>query len=70
MKATLHVSMQIICSNEETTVPGVFAIGDAVEGAPELTPTAIQAGKLLARRLFGGDDCSALHVPYHIVPCI
>lgn len=62
--------MQIICSNEETTVSGVFALGDAVEGAPELTPTAIQAGKLLARRLFGGDDCSALYRPIssHIVP--
>lgn len=36
-------------------MPGVFGIGDAVEGVPELTPSAIQAGRLLARRLFGGE---------------
>ncbi|CAN0441671.1 unnamed protein product [Ascophyllum nodosum] len=43
----------IITNNEETTVPGVFGIGDVAEGVPELTPAAVQAGKLLARRLFG-----------------
>ena len=48
--------VQMVCTNEETTVPGVFGIGDAVEGVPELTPSAIQAGRLLARRLFGGDN--------------
>lgn len=47
---------QMICRNEETTVPGVFGIGDAVEDVPELTPSAIQAGRLLARRLFGGGN--------------
>lgn len=34
---------------------GVFGIGDAVDGVPELTPSAIQAGRLLAMRLFGGE---------------
>ena len=38
---------------EQTNVPHVYAIGDILEGKPELTPVAIQAGKLLARRLFG-----------------
>ena len=38
---------------EQTNVPHVYAIGDVLEGKPELTPVAIQAGKLLARRLFG-----------------
>lgn len=52
--------VQIICHNEETSVPGVFGIGDAVEGVPELTPSAIQAGRLLARRLFGGEDHNLL----------
>jgi thioredoxin reductase (NADPH) len=32
----------------------IFAIGDVIEGMPELTPVAIQAGRLLAGRLFGG----------------
>lgn len=39
---------------EQTNVPYVYAIGDILEGKLELTPVAIQAGKLLARRLFGG----------------
>jgi thioredoxin reductase (NADPH) len=50
----LHGSSgKILCENEQTSVPHVYAIGDIVHGAPELTPVAILAGKLLARRLFG-----------------
>ena len=37
------------CSN----VNNIFAIGDCAVGRPELTPVAIQAGKMLARRLVG-----------------
>ncbi|KAL6046656.1 hypothetical protein STEG23_017562, partial [Scotinomys teguina] len=40
-------------AQEATSVPHIFAIGDVAEGRPELTPTAIKAGKLLAQRLFG-----------------
>lgn len=39
---------------DETNVPGIYAIGDVVTGRPELTPVAVQAGELLARRLFAG----------------
>ncbi len=39
---------------EQTNVPYIYAIGDVLQGKPELTPVAIQAGLLLARRLFGG----------------
>ncbi|XP_024619126.1 thioredoxin reductase 3 isoform X5 [Neophocaena asiaeorientalis asiaeorientalis] len=39
---------------EQSSVPYVYAVGDVVEGQPELTPVAVQAGRLLARRLFGG----------------
>lgn len=38
--------------NEQTNVPSIYAIGDILEGKPELTPVAIQAGQLLARRMF------------------
>ena len=38
--------------NEATNVPHIFAIGDVVNGRQELTPVAIQAGTLLAKRLF------------------
>lgn len=38
--------------NEQTNVPNVYAVGDVLNGKPELTPVAIHAGRLLARRLF------------------
>jgi len=40
--------------DDATNVPHIFAIGDVALGRPELTPPAIQAGVLLARRMFGG----------------
>ena len=40
---------------ERTNVDSIFAIGDVLDDKPELTPVAIQAGKLLARRLCGAD---------------
>ncbi|NXI71406.1 TRXR2 reductase, partial [Anseranas semipalmata] len=43
----------IVDASEATSVPHIYAVGDITEGRPELTPTAIAAGKLLARRLFG-----------------
>jgi thioredoxin reductase (NADPH) len=39
-------------TEEETNVKGVYCIGDAMYGIPELTPIAIAQGKFLARRLF------------------
>uniref|UniRef100_A0AAY4EI60 thioredoxin-disulfide reductase (NADPH) n=1 Tax=Denticeps clupeoides TaxID=299321 RepID=A0AAY4EI60_9TELE len=50
---------------EQTNVPHIYAIGDILEGKWELTPVAIQAGKLLARRLFGGSmaKCDYVNVP-------
>lgn len=38
---------------EQSTIPHIYAVGDVLDGTPELTPVAIQAGILLARRLFG-----------------
>ncbi|KAJ8380214.1 hypothetical protein SKAU_G00009920 [Synaphobranchus kaupii] len=43
----------ILADNEASTVPNIYAIGDIGKDRPELTPVAIKAGKLLARRLFG-----------------
>ena len=40
--------------NDKTTADNIYAVGDVLDGKPELTPVAIQAGKLLARRLFAG----------------
>eukprot|EP01029_Cantina_marsupialis_P002471 TRINITY_DN12302_c0_g1_i1.p1 TRINITY_DN12302_c0_g1~~TRINITY_DN12302_c0_g1_i1.p1 ORF type:complete len:599 (-),score=226.78 TRINITY_DN12302_c0_g1_i1:644-2440(-) len=45
---------KIICNNEQTSNPHIYAIGDVVSGNLELTPVAIASGQLLSRRLFGG----------------
>lgn len=48
---------------EQTNVPHIYGIGDILDGKLELTPVAIQAGKLLARRLYGG---SKVKVDLHL----
>ncbi|XP_018566419.1 thioredoxin reductase 2, mitochondrial isoform X1 [Anoplophora glabripennis] len=47
--------------NEQTNVPHIYAVGDVLYKKPELTPVAILAGRLLARRLFGN---STLNMDY------
>lgn len=47
-------SGKIHANKEQTSVPHIYGIGDVLEGYPELTPVAIQAGRLLANRLFNG----------------
>lgn len=48
-------NMKIICNQyEQSNIPNIWAVGDVSDGKPELTPVAIHAGLLLARRLFGG----------------
>jgi len=51
--------------NERTNVPHIYAIGDIVKGGLELTPVAIKAGRLLARRLYNKSTLlmNYLHVP-------
>ena len=50
---------------EQTNVPNIYAIGDVLQGKHELTPIAIQAGKLLAKRLVAGgkQHCDYVNVP-------
>lgn len=50
---------------EQSSVPYVHAVGDIVDGKLELTPVAIEAGKLLSKRLFSGSEreCDYLNVP-------
>eukprot|EP01107_Rhizomastix_libera_P004453 TRINITY_DN174_c0_g1_i1.p1 TRINITY_DN174_c0_g1~~TRINITY_DN174_c0_g1_i1.p1 ORF type:complete len:566 (+),score=149.29 TRINITY_DN174_c0_g1_i1:49-1746(+) len=42
----------ITTADDQSSIPHIFAIGDVNDGKPELTPVAIRAGKLLAKRLF------------------
>lgn len=41
-------------ADERTNIDHIYAIGDCKDGVMELTPSAIKAGKLLSKRLFGG----------------
>ena len=45
---------------QNTSVKGVYAVGDAATGGLELTPVAIAAGRRLADRLFGGEPAARL----------
>ncbi|XP_069793536.1 thioredoxin reductase 3 [Narcine bancroftii] len=54
---------KILVDNEEkTNVPYIYGIGDVIDGKLELTPVAIQAGKLLARRLYSGSTLKCDYV--------
>lgn len=46
----------VVSDDEKSSVDNIYAIGDCAEGRPELTPPAIMAGRLLARRLFNGKN--------------
>jgi glutathione reductase (NADPH) len=52
---------------QETSAPGVYAIGD-VTGQVALTPVAIAAGRRLADRVFGGK--AGRHLDYDMVPTV
>ena len=55
------ISDEADCSN----ISNIFAIGDVLENRPELTPMAIQAGKLLGRRITGSGK---MLTDYDLVP--
>ncbi|CAG5011480.1 unnamed protein product [Parnassius apollo] len=55
---------KISAATEQTNVPHVYAVGDVLAARPELTPVAIHAGRLLARRLFAG---ASQHMDYENV---
>jgi len=55
----------IVGDDDQTSVSNIYAIGDCAKGRLELTPTAIMAGQLLAKRLFA---LSAVLMDYRNVP--
>ncbi|TYZ64956.1 hypothetical protein PybrP1_010263 [[Pythium] brassicae (nom. inval.)] len=58
----------VVDAQENTSVPGIYAIGDVTTTGWELTPVAIAAGRRLSDRLFGGEPDAALH--YHQIPTV
>ncbi|XP_003377568.1 thioredoxin reductase 1, cytoplasmic [Trichinella spiralis] len=55
----------LVNEKDQTTVSNIYAIGDIQHGRAELTPVAIKAGKLLARRLYSD---SQLLMNYDNIP--
>ena len=55
----------IVDQQDRSNIENIWAIGDVSDGKQELTPVAIQAGNLLAKRIFGK---SQLLMDYQNVP--
>jgi len=53
-----------------TTAQGVYAVGDIITGAIQLTPVAIAAGRLLSDRLYGGVPEEQTIMDYDMVPTV
>ena len=54
---------------QNTSVPGIYALGDIMEGGIELTPVAVKAGRKLAERLFNPELPDA-KMDYELVPTV
>jgi len=54
---------------QNTSVPGIYALGDIMEGGIELTPVAVKAGRMLAERLFNPELPDA-KMDYDLVPTV
>jgi glutathione reductase (NADPH) len=54
----------VVDEDQITSIDGVFAVGDVTDQAP-LTPVAIQAGRALADRVFGG---KSVQMNYEDIP--
>ena len=48
----------IVDKYQNTNVPGIYAVGDIIEGGIELTPVAVAAGRRLSERLFNNKPMS------------
>lgn len=57
----------VVDEREQTSAPGIYCLGDDI-GKVDLTPVAIQAGRRLADRLFGG--CPDSLMDYQNVPSV
>lgn len=53
---------------QNTSVKGIYCVGDIMEGGIELTPIAVKSGRLLSERLFNGQTDAKLD--YNLVPTV
>ncbi|KAI9318564.1 hypothetical protein BX666DRAFT_1929354 [Dichotomocladium elegans] len=59
----------VVDEYQQTSTPGVLALGDAC-GNHELTPVAIAAGRKLSDRLFGGERFRNAKLEYENIPTV
>uniref|UniRef100_A0A3Q1BR23 Thioredoxin reductase 1, cytoplasmic n=1 Tax=Amphiprion ocellaris TaxID=80972 RepID=A0A3Q1BR23_AMPOC len=57
----------LVNERDQTSVDHIYAIGSVQHGRPSTTGLSVHAGKLLARRLYGGDS---ILCDYTIVPTV
>ena len=53
---------------QETNIPGIYCVGDIMEGGIELTPVAIKAGRQLSERLFNNKPDAKMD--YSLIPTV
>ncbi|PSV12381.1 glutathione-disulfide reductase [Photobacterium leiognathi] len=53
---------------QQTNVPGIYCVGDIMEGGIELTPVAVKAGRQLSERLFNNKPDAKMD--YKLVPTV
>ncbi|OAN16915.1 glutathione-disulfide reductase [Photobacterium jeanii] len=53
---------------QQTNVPGIYCVGDIMEGGIELTPVAVKAGRQLSERLFNNKPEAKMD--YKLVPTV
>ena len=53
---------------QTTNVPGIYCVGDIMEGGVELTPVAVKAGRQLAERLFNNKPNAKMD--YTLIPTV
>ncbi|KAI5741643.1 hypothetical protein M8J76_015665 [Diaphorina citri] len=52
LELPVEPNQKLVTKDEKTPVHSVYAVGDVIHNAPELTPVAIKAGKLLVKRIY------------------
>jgi len=53
---------------QETNIPGIYCVGDIMEGGVELTPVAVKAGRQLSERLFNNKPEAKMD--YSLIPTV
>jgi len=60
----------VVDATSKTTAEDVYAVGDIITGAVQLTPVAIAAGRLLSDRLFNGVPVEETTMDYDQIPTV